>query len=542
MGIKRFLIVLLFFTATISFAQQRIVVRFTDKQNSPFSIQNPQQFLSPKAIDRRTKHDIAITDQDLPVNQVYIDSVLSKGSTYINRSKWMNLVQVRITDTAVIQTITALPFVAGVEVVKRNDTLSSLRLSNKFDLEGTTNFDYGYGADQITIMQGDFLHQAGYLGEGLTIAVLDAGFDHVDSISAFSHLWSDNRILGYWDFVNNDDSVFGHHGHGTSVLSTMAAHIPGQLIGTAFKASYWLLRSEDAGTESLSEEYNWLAAAEFADSVGADVINSSLGYTTFDDSLTNHAYTDMDGNTTVITRAADLAFEKGILVVNSAGNSGSSPWYYIAAPADGHHVLAVGATEHDGNYASFSSRGPSYDGRVKPDVSTIGRYSAVVDVSGNVVYNNGTSFASPEMAGMAAVLWQAFPDKTNQEIKEAIIRSAHHYANPDDKLGYGIPNFRTAYLMLSGYQVDNIYENQLLKIYPQPFVNEFNLVYYSAYNQSVQINIQDISGKQVYQYNWSVQEGVIENITITHALSSGIYTLQLIDGEGLVISNKIIKR
>ncbi len=302
------------------------------------------------------------------------------------------------------------------------------------------------------------------------------------------------------------------------------------------------MRTEYAPTENISEEYNWLAGAEFADSVGADVINSSLGYTEFDDASQNHTYADMDGNTTIITQAADKAFEKGMIVVNSAGNSGDNPWYYIGAPADGNNVLAIGATDHEGNVASFSSRGPSFDGRVKPDVATIGRYSAVVDINGNVVYSNGTSFSSPEMAGMVAVLWQIFPQKKNSEIIKAVKRSAHHYNNPDVYLGYGIPNFRLAYLDLSGYNIENLYEDQVLSIYPQPFNDQFTLIYYSAIAQNLEVNIFDISGKMVYNYKWSVQQGWVEETLVNAVLGAGIYTLQIIDGEGKAITNKIVRQ
>ncbi len=542
MATKNYLLFLVLLIAQLGFAQQRWAVRFSDKNNSPFSINNPQQFLSQKAIDRRAKHNILVTTDDIPVNQNYIDSVLSKGGTYINKSKWMNLVVVKVVDTTIYNSVMALPFVSSVEVIKRHDTLTTNKRADKFEMEEEKSLDYGFGDNQIKIMQGDFLHESGYQGEEMTIAVLDAGFTNVNTISAFNHLWNENRILGYWDFVNNNDNVFDKHDHGTKVLSTMAANLPEDLIGTAPKAKYWLLRTEDAPTETISEEYNWLAAAEFADSAGVDVINSSLGYTTFDDASQNHTYADMDGNTTIITKAADMAYNKGMIVVNSAGNSGNNSWYYIGAPADGKHVLSVGATEHNGSLASFSSRGPTVDGRLKPNVVTIGQNSAVVDENGNVVYNNGTSFSSPEMAGMVAVLWQVFPEKTNNDIIDAVQRSAHKFKNPDNDMGYGIPNFRLAYLHLAGYNIDDINTNQVLSIYPQPFHNQFNLVYYSAVSQVIQVNIFDVAGKLVYSYNWTVGKGLIEETCVRTALTSGVYTLQIIDGAGVAVTNKIVRQ
>ncbi len=404
------------------------------------------------------------------------------------------------------------------------------------------DLDYGFAADQINIMEGEFLHNLGYLGNGMVIAVLDAGFTNVNTISAFTHLWNENRILGYWDFVNNNDSVFDKNAHGTAVLSTMAGIKSGEIIGTAPNASYWLLRSEDAPTETISEEYNWLAAAEFADSAGADIINSSLGYTTFDNPAEDHTYADMDGNTTIITKAADLAFSKGILVVNSAGNSGSETWHYIGAPADGKNVLSIGAVDHDGSCASFSSRGPTYDGRIKPNVTTIGKNSAIVNTDGNVVYGSGTSFSSPEMAGMAASLWQAFPTKTNAEIKDAIERSASQYNSPDANLGYGIPNFRKAYWYLLGIRIDDENQNQLLNVFPQPFNTEFNLLYYSAKEQTINVRIVDVVGKIIYSYDWTLQAQRIEPLVLKGIFtSSGVYSLQLVDGEKNS-SQKIIRQ
>ncbi|PJB14787.1 MAG: peptidase S8 [Flavobacteriales bacterium CG_4_9_14_3_um_filter_32_8] len=543
MAIKKLLfIVLLVGISPSIFSQQRYAVTFSDKNNSSFSINNPLQFLSQKAIDRRAKSGITIKAEDLPVNQNYIDSVVAKGAIFYNKSKWMNLIVVKVNDTAIIPSILNLPFVSEVTLIKLNDTLNkSQKSQDKLNFEVTTDLDYGFAADQINIMEGEFLHNLGYQGDGMVIAVLDAGFTNVNTISAFNHLWSENRILGYWDFVNNNDSVFDKNSHGTAVLSTMAGIKSGEIIGTAPKASYWLLRSEDAPTETISEEYNWLAAAEFADSVGTDVINSSLGYTTFDNPLEDHTYADMDGNTTIITKAADLAFSKGMLVVNSAGNSGNSSWFYIGAPADGKNVLSVGAVDHDGSCASFSSRGPTADGRVKPNVTTIGRNSAIVNTDGNVVYGSGTSFSSPEMAGMAASLWQAFPTMTNAEIKDAIEISASQYFHPDDKLGYGIPNFRVAYLLLASLP-DDKNQNQLLNVFPQPFNTEFNILYYSAKKQTINIRIVDVVGKIVYSYFWDVNEEQIESINLTGVFSTaGVYTLQLIDGNDK-ISQKIIKQ
>ncbi len=363
--------------------------------------------------------------------------------------------------------IDALPFVLSVskntvsniiaedKSVKpffENESISKIPEENL--VKGTTSgqsYDYGQAFNQINMLNGIPLHDLGLDGAGMTIAVLDAGFLNADVIEAFDSLWLNNQIIGYKDFVSPlAPDIFDSHYHGTMVLSTMGANLPTEMVGTAPKADYWLLRSEDGATEYLIEELNWASAAEFADSLGADIINSSLGYTTYDDPAQDHTYEDMDGNTTPITIAADLAASKGILVVNSAGNSGSSSWHYIGAPADGDSVFTIGAVNSSGNYASFSSTGPTYDDRIKPNVVAQGQGSTVISAySGNVTSGNGTSFSSPITAGMVACLWQAHPNKKNTEIMEAIQQSASQALNPDSLLGYGIPDYFAAHSTLS---------------------------------------------------------------------------------------------
>jgi serine protease AprX len=512
----------------LGFGQDKYAVSFTDKNNSPYSVNNPEQFLSQKAIARRIKQNIEIVVEDIPVNQNYINNIITIGADFLYASKWMNLMVVKIADVSILPTISSLPFVAKVVKIKsENVTNNQFKQQDKFAIESSTVLDYGDGDDQIKIMSGEFLHNAGLYGDNMTIAVLDAGFTNVNQISSFTHLWNENRILGVWDFVNNNDSVFDKHSHGTAVLSTMASNTPGGLIGTAPKANYWLLRTEDAATETISEEYNWLAGAEFADSVGADIINSSLGYTTFDDTTQNHTYADMNGITTVISKAANMAASKGILVVNSAGNSGSSSWMYIGAPADAENVFSIAAIEHDGTYSSFSSVGPSSDGRLKPNVAAIGRNSAVLDINGVVQAYSGTSFSSPEIAGISACLWQAYPNKTSEEIKDAIERSAHQFNNPDNLLGYGIPNFKVAYFLLSGYGITDVNQDQFLNIYPQPFISDFRIDFYSSTDQTISVKITDVTGKLVYSSDWQLQKGVINKLDIVDIQAAGVYVLNL---------------
>lgn len=449
-------------------APDKYWVRFTDKNNSPYSVDNPLEFLSQRAIDRRLKQNIPIVENDLPVNQSYIDSVKAAGATVLTVSKWFNSVTVYTTDQNVIDLINSYSFVLsttkagfpeqpGIKNFEnkpffRNESFDTTGLNNKNVKSVLSNsYDYGQALNQIQMLNGDSLHNMGYDGNGIIIAVLDAGFLNVNTIGAFDSLWNSGRILGWRDFVSpQSPNIFNSHYHGCMVLSTMGANYPGQIVGTAPKASYWLLRTEDAATEYLIEELNWVSGAEFADSLGADVINSSLGYTEFDDPSQNHTYSDMDGNIAPITIGADIAASKGILVCNSAGNSGNSSWHYIGAPADGDSVFSVGAVDAGGNYVSFSSVGPTSDGRLKPNVMAQGSGTTIISPwSGNVSTGSGTSFSSPITAGMVACLRQANPAKSNLEIMAAVEQSSSLYTNPNYQMGYGIPDYVLANSILS---------------------------------------------------------------------------------------------
>ncbi|MBE0642292.1 MAG: S8 family serine peptidase, partial [Bacteroidales bacterium] len=354
-------------------------VSFTDKNSSPYSLASPLAFLSQRSLDRRVAQGISLDMRDLPVNPAYVQGVAGTGAVVINRSKWFNSVVADIQTTAQYNAIQALSYVDTLVFLAPAGTKS--QGVDKFEMEmmpvmttpgprqkaaGVIN--YGMAENQALMIGVDQLHDLGFTGAGMIIAVIDAGFTGVNSASVFDSLWTHGRILGTRDFAEPNGNIFSAHSHGTMVLSIIGGNLPGMMVGTAPHASYYLLRSEIGATEYLVEEDNWVAAAEFADSAGADIINSSLGYTEFYDLTQNHTYEDMDGNTTRVTQGADMAASRGILVVNSAGNSGASTWKYIGAPADGDSVFSIGAVDAWGAYAGFSSQGPSYDGRVKPDI------------------------------------------------------------------------------------------------------------------------------------------------------------------------------
>ena len=419
----------------------RYFISFTDRANSTFSINNPEQFLSDKTITKRQKFSIAIDSTDLPVSSIYIDNLKSAGFIVENISKWFNGVIVSTYDSLLIS---SLNYTFIDNIILFGSWKNTKRVSEKWKLDYDVS-DYGLAFNQLQMLGGDVIHSKGFKGNGMTIAVIDAGFYKVDELDLFSDL--QNQILSTYDFVNGNLNVYDDHTHGMMVLSTMGAK--GTIMGTAPEANYILLRSEDVFSENLIEEYMWVCAAEYADSVGADIINSSLGYTTFDDTIQNHTYADMDGKTTPISIGAGMASDKGIIVVNSAGNSGNSNWHYIGAPADNFDVLTVGAVDENEEFASFSSYGPNADGSVKPNVIAQGKNTAVATSDNQVMTGNGTSFSSPVTTGMVACLWGANADKSAFSIKDAIYKSADRYLSPDDQFGYGIPDYYSAYQLLN---------------------------------------------------------------------------------------------
>lgn len=489
-------------------------VQFADKTGSPFSINEPEQFLSNKSIERRTKIGFPINEQDLPVNPSYVQGVLAIGNARLHHTtKWMNAMTVEIIDTSLVQfwqnEVLQLPYVVEVRRVLANSNGSSRFGTKQVELEEETNrlfsfidsTKYGPSFRQISMINGHLLHQLGYEGQGMKIAVLDGGWFATNTLPAFDALYNEGRIIETRDFVTPQaDSVYFKSTHGTFVLSHMAGIIPDSLYGTAPKASYYLFRTEDVDREYLIEEDNWLAAAEYCDSIGVDIINSSLGYSEFDDSTMNHTYADMDGNTTVGSRAADMAAQRGILVVNSAGNSGNSPWHYITAPSDGDSVLCVGAVNSIRLHAEFSGFGPSADGEVKPNICTMGERTVFAATDSTIRTGNGTSFSSPIMAGAAACLWQAFPNKTNMEIFRAIEQSAHLYNNPNDSLGYGIPDMWRAYQLLQLGQSEGLGEMTVVA-FPNPSSGQVKLQWSGIANDKSAYYVFDSQGKKVLDGN-----------------------------------------
>lgn len=439
----------------------RYIIQFSNKSSSPFSTNNPTQFLSQRAIDRRTRYGLAIDSTDLPITPRYIDSVRLAGTvTILNTSRWLNQVSIQTTDAAALQKINSLSFVQTVlpiaartsglkkekEIPAGNQRSANSQSTNNILAD---HFNYGQSYGQVHIHNGEFLHNIGLRGQNMIIGILDAGFRSYTTLRSFDSVNLNGQVLGTYDFVDRENSVVEDNAHGMQCFSIIAANIPGQFVGTAPKANFYLFRSEDPSSEYPIEEHNWVCAAERVDSAGGDLISSSLGYSDgMSDASFDHTYSEMNGNTTIAARGADLAAKKGILVGNSAGNDGNGSFHFIATPADGDSVMAVGAVAVDSSIAGFSSYGPSSDGQIKPDVASVGVATVLQTVANTIGASNGTSFSCPNMVGLATCLWQGFQEFNNIKILNALRQSAHKAATPDDRVGYGIPDMKKAILLL----------------------------------------------------------------------------------------------
>ena len=420
-------------------------VSLKDKVGTTYSIDKPEEFLSERAIERRNRQQLLVDETDLPVSQVYIDELKATGAKLVTSSKWNNTVVLEVSDTLLMEDISKKSFVTGVKKVWVSlDSIPPRNMKRKKEVKNKvekTDCHYGNALRQIEIHGGDSLHNAGFAGKGMHVAVIDAGFYNADEIKFFRKM----DLLGTRDFVNPNSDIYAENAHGLMVLSCMAANLPKVFVGTAPEASYWLLRSEDNDSEQPIEEDYWAAAIEFADSVGVDVVNTSLGYYEFDEGFPAYRYRDLDGHYSLMSHSASLAADKGIVVVCSAGNSGDDPWKKVTPPGDSENVLTVGAINKNLVNARFSSIGNSADGRIKPDVMAVGVSSVVTGTDGSVSKGNGTSFASPIMCGIVTCFWQACPWLTAKEVIEAVRQVGDRVDYPDNIYGYGVPNLWKAY-------------------------------------------------------------------------------------------------
>lgn len=532
---KTIYLLLLSLSTSIVFSQEDAWVYFNAKPNAQTYFDTPLKMLSQRALDRRTRQNIPLDSKDIPISTLYINQIqFATGITVKAKSKWLNALHIRGT-VAAINALKNLPIVEKIVFANRSlnptakmvSTAKPKAVSNKLEIQ--IDFAYGSSANQIQMLNGHLLHQQNYTASDKIIAIMDAGFPGVNTAQPFQRLRDQNKILGGYDFVHRSTTFYSGNNHGTMVLSSMGGYKENALIGTAPDASYYLFITEDTASENPIEESLWVEAAEKADSLGVDVINTSLGYFGYDNPNYSHIYADMSGNTNFISKGANIAFSRGMIVVASAGNEGGTSEPHVGAPAEATEVIAVGAVTASKALASFSSIGPSFDGRIKPNIMAQGQNSVLSDEFGNIVTANGTSFSGPIMAGMIASLWQAFPNKTNQEIRQLVQASSDRFKTPNAQFGYGIPDFGWA---LGNSKITN---NDFV-VYPNPSVDAiyFNLPEGSSKGT---LKVYSVLGQKIIE-----QQNSSQLVTLSVAdLQEGIY-FYTFDAEGFSKTGKIIKK
>lgn len=541
---KKLFLLFLFLCSVNGFSQEDAWVYFKDKPNAQTFIDNPSTMLSQRALDRRTRQSIALDTKDAPIHQIYIDQITaSTGITVLAKSKWLNALHIRGSQ-ANIAALTGLFCVDHVQYANHSlnpdgKTVPAPKKTKKGkdpkNAKGIeTTFNYGASSTQIQMLNGHILHQQDFTGQGMLVAIMDAGFPGVNSTAPFQRLRDNGLILGGYDFVDRTPNPYVGNQHGTQVLSNMGGFVDGQLVGTAPDASYYLFRTEDTVSpfpynENPIEESNWVEAAEMADSLGVDIISTSLGYFEYDNPDYSYTYDDLNGIKAFMSRGVDVAFSRGMITVTSAGNSGSSSNPYIAVPADALTTLAIGAVNASEIRSGFSSIGPSFDGRIKPDLMAMGVSAVVATQTGSITTASGTSFSGPILAGAITSFWSAFPDKTNAEIVQMVKASADRYSSPDNEYGYGIPNFQLALLSLE----EN--ESNQINIFPNP-TNDYLTISSSIDIVGAAIVFYNSLGQKIFTQNI---DSPLQNISL-QSLSNGIYYYTITSARK-TLNGKIIK-
>lgn len=535
-------LLLLLFISVFSFSQEDAWVYFRDKPDAQTFLSNPLSMLSQRALDRRARQNIPLVLNDVPVHQPYLDAIAaSNGITIKAKSKWLNCVHVRGLQADISALINNL-FVEKITFANKNiaqlgrlAAVGASMLINK-QFETAVTYNYGSSANQIQMLNGHILHQQNFTGAGKIIAILDSGFTNVNTIAPFQRIRDNNQLLGGYNFVDQNTDIYGRHNHGTNVLSTIAGFVDNQLVGTAPDAQFYLFITEDINSENPVEESYWVEAAELADRLGVDVIHSSLGYFGYDNPNYSYTYSDMTGNKAFASRGANIAFSKGMIVVCSAGNEGITAEPHVGVPAEATSVIAVGAVKADRTIASFSSIGPSFDGRIKPDVMAQGQAAVVASTSGAITTANGTSFSGPIFAGMITCLWQAIPNATNAQVVDFVKQASDRFANPTAQYGYGIPNFQNALnTALLNIRFANAPSAAFL-LAPNPASTGVILHFLNS-GTTAKFQIFSAIGQEVYtnEFVQSDQEIDVRN------LQSGIYFYKFQIGDGLY-TGKLLKK
>jgi serine protease AprX len=524
-------------TSAQQIASDAYWVYFKDKAGNGYQTDLPDQFLSGRSINRRAMQELALDQTDLPVTASYVQEIKNMGVEIKHVSRWLNGVLMIHMDDSIFQKVLDKPFTDTLPWIAGTDHQFFPKKSGdrrfELPLDPPPNFDYGVALEQVTQVKTDQLHKLGYTGKGVWIGVLDAGFYNVDSLPSFKALRDDERILGTRNYVNDTPLYRQSSTHGMYVLSIMAGQWDGNIVGTAPHASYLLCMTENPDQETRIEEIAWIEAAEYADSLGVDVINTSLGYSDFDGERYDYTYRDMDGLSSYISRAASLLASRGIVLCNSAGNEGNDDWFYITAPADAENILTVGAVDSTGLLANFSSRGPTFDARIKPDITAMGKATGIQYKNGGLARGNGTSFSSPVMSGSVASLWQAFPELPASELIHMIRQSGDRHKNPDATYGFGIPNLLRSYHAITRVPVR--FSVGKMEIWPNPASDRVMIKIPETGRQEVRLY--DLSGKLAYD----IQMELPGEMELTGALISGIYILEIRTSDSAYRSRLIIQ-
>jgi len=518
------LVFLLCVSQSVWAQQQTYFVRLKDKSSNVFLLSNPEYFLTSKALLRRQKCKVSLDEKDLPVSQTYVDQIQSTGAQILYSLKWLNGVVVR-SDAAIKSQVASLPFVAstGQSVKYRVSSSSAAQENWSLHKSSQVSFnDYSYRQNEMLGMIK--MKEDGYNGSGILIAITDDGFLHADTMTAFQDLRNNGQIKDTWDIVDFDKDTYSQGGgHGTHVFSILAGYLVNQISGPGRGADFVLFRTEDTSSESPLEELNWIRAAEIADSLGADIIQVSLGYNTFDDASLDYSQSDLDGKTSYISQGADVAATRGIVVVASAGNFGNNSWGKILCPADAKGILSVGAVDFNKQRAAFSSIGYSADGRVKPDVMAMGaNVTYVSNATGNIAYGSGTSFASPLISGLAAGLMQAYPALTHEELIQAVKFSSDRFEAPNAHYGYGIPHYEKA----SDY-ARLLLDKENESVFPNPFGSHLYVkIREDQVGQSLQWKLYTVTGELVIEGEKETESSIVNLFSMGDALNSGLYYLK----------------
>ncbi len=525
-------------------AQEQYAIRvvFAGKDATTYSLTQPQAYLSERAINRRSKYGLAIDSTDLPVPTAYVNQVLTTSQGVLHTtSKWHNSCVVLVADTTTLALVRTFPFVQNTHPVGYYQDGLHQKPTGPSPSGGAVPLDFDenyYGAawDQINLCRGAYLHEQGLMGQGVLIAVIDVGFNGVPTIAAFDSLRAGSRIADVWNFIEQDDQVYQNSGHGTQVLSCMAALLPQTFVGTAPYATYALYTTDHLSTEQSIEEDNWVAAIERADSLGADLVNSSLGYNEFDQPEDTYTYAQLDGQTTLVARAANIATAKGMTVISSAGNEGNNNWHYLLTPGDADSALTVGASDINKQVATFSSRGPNAAGVLKPDVAAMGVAASVINGSGQVVQQNGTSIATPILTGLVACLFQARPNTTPAYLRAVIRAAGHLHEQPNYELGHGVPDFYEAYQQITAIKEQEQTANPYY-IYPNPARDG---IYIRGHfpSSGVAISLFSLSGQGLLERHLNGQHMHYVGLP---ALPQGIYLLKLKDKNGIFFEKLVIE-